>query len=255
MKLRNWVTVGACFLGIYGCGDISRNSENDSQRPGTSGDQVMPVDGSLLIGSRCQDGSIMAPQPVPLEVYRCPLNNLRRLPLAESLGPITLKADCKLRLLDIQKLDRSSLTTWEFMPNGSFDIIIDGGIVKLKNDGNSAETCGTPVMANLFGHVDCTDPLKPKIYLDSAWYLNETIQVAMPQPSANPSAMPSDMPSSIPAAFASGLPSGIPSVSPSGAPAVVIQPSNRPSFPAGLRRCDLPKGCYLFNEVRVDQCS
>jgi hypothetical protein len=265
MKLRAWMSVVIFWVGIGGCGDSSKGPI--PQQPGeVSRDnmEVLPVKGFGQFGSQCpSEGSFVPPQAVPLELYQCPLR-LSSVELMENLPAIILQADCKKRILDIRGRDRATATSWEFMPNGTFDITINGGFAKFKDDGVGTKNCAVPMVANLVGHVDCADRDHAKIYLDTAWYLDQVI--TNPMPTSNPSSVPSGVPivlsSSLPSA---ALPGRTVSPAPSHSPSVpVVLPSSSPHpqvvptdipLPNHMQKCKLPPSCYLFNEVRIDQCT
>jgi hypothetical protein len=266
MKLTAWMVVFAFSLGIWGCGDLSQDLET-APSTGNSGEVgETPVIGTGGIGSQClAEGSFVPPQPVPLKLYQldaegnanqCPMG-LPVVELAESLPSITLQADCKKRIIDVRGQDRQSSTSWEFMPNGAFDVSINGGFAKFKTDGAGTKNCQSPMVANLVGHVDCTEMDKPKIYLDTYWNLD---QVVIAPPSGRPSSLPSSSPSSFPSlspspgSSISPTPAPSPSGFPAGGPTPLPQGSGIP-VPNLQRKCKLPPNCYFFNEVRIDQCS
>jgi hypothetical protein len=280
MKFGPWVAIIGFGIVIYGCGKVNRPVETQPEPQQETPIEnnrddilVLPVRGSAAFGSQCPDGSFVPPQPATIELYQCPLK-LQTVELAENLQPITLQADCKKRIMDVRGIDRTKTTSWEFMPNGAFDIVIDAGTAKLKDDGEGNQNCEVPLVANLMGHVDCTDMLKAKIYLDTVWWLDKSLPISSPLPSIGPSGLPSSLPSGLP----SGLPSTIPSITPSAFPIVSPSPSpsstrrlinfemyvNTPSPRPGIsplpsqtaRKCQLPQTkCYFYKGLTIDQCS
>lgn len=160
-------------------------------------DEEVPFKGSARFGSQCPYGSYVSPQEVPLELWSCPLG-LSEVELAQPLAPLVLQVDCKKRIIDVRGDPRSrQTTTWEVMPDGSFFFAFDAGMGQLKSDGSGNSNCSVPLLANMWGRLDCTDRDRVTINLETVWWLDKVMDTSGPFPGSSPSpgASPSSSPS------------------------------------------------------------
>lgn len=302
MRMLRGLTLAALCLFIWGCGDQYHPSnletapplptnppDPDSQEPDATPSGRTDVIGSAQFGSQCPYGSFSPPQPVPLELWNCP-NGLSAVELQESLPPIILQADCKLKTLSVRSMNGGfKPTAWEAMPDGSFYVAIDAGKAKLKDDGAGSKNCSTPMVAHLWGKMDCTDRDKAIIHVETVWWLNKTTDdpvTSSPLPSLVPS--PSESRRGPGSGSSNSTPSPVPSVSPnpSGSPSISPTASphpsvSRPPVPTPSRAphhhhhhlnnlidppssidpassnsaCQLPTGCHFHNITQINQCS
>ncbi|MCM2279106.1 MAG: hypothetical protein NDJ89_13605 [Oligoflexia bacterium] len=136
-------------------------------------DGMIPVTGSVDLGTQCPFGTISPKTPTRLQLWDCPIG-LERLTLAQPLDSLYLSVDCKKKILTIRKENRKLDTAWEFLPDGSFEINIDGGVARLAADGPDRAGCSSPVRAVMMGSLDCSDPDRAKIQLETVWYLGQS---------------------------------------------------------------------------------
>lgn len=291
MKWETWLTAGIVCLGlglnISGCG--SPNRPGIEVRPGESEGEFEPpraeaqlpepmpeaspyhrvqLEGSASFGSHCSFGLFAAPQPVPLELLGCPLI-VQKLELAESLPPFIFQADCKKRTLDIRGREGEGYqaTNWEFMPDGTFQVVIDGGTAQVRDDGAGNLNCFTPLVASLWGNVDCTDIDRAVVHVETVWWVGKEYERSeypsprasrAPSPSATSSPQPSPSSHSPPSPMTSATPLPAPtptSITPTASPTppLTSSPSLRLRPNAGAQ-CQIPSGCYFHNISHLDLC-
>ena len=253
---------------------------------------MIKVKGNAAFGSHCSFGTYSPPNPVPLELYDCP-PKLDSVELMDSLRPIVFQVDCKKRTIDVRGATRNPNTTnnpnvesWEFMPDGSFWFSVDAGFTQLTDDGSGNKNCVTPLTAEMWGRIDCTDMDRAKIHVETLWWLGTSYATgpsrtpsptpspttsASPRPSTTPVPGPAPAPipgptgspQPTPSVTASPAPSTQPSALPSAAPSAT--PTSRRAFaisnvPSGFPICKLPpaapktKGCFLHNISKLTIC-
>lgn len=267
MKASHWLRVLGVAILAQGCGSGTSTQGTDEQASLPS--NMKKVIGSAKFGNQCPYGSVIPPQPVPLELYDCPLN-VRQVELTKPLQSFILQVDCKKKTLDIRSDDRSVVpTSWEVMPDGNFYLSMNAGTAYLAEDGAGNKNCTTPLAADLWGKIDCQDRDKAKIRVQTVWWLDKTLQnpslSPLPSPSVSAPGGPLGSPPSrvVPSAGASVSPSFSPSPVPSliPSPSASITPATRPhsnslseSSTLGTS-CQIPKGCYFHTIVEIGQCS
>ncbi len=239
MNVRTWLAILALLIGICGCGrgDLDSSLPISSNPPMEFSPGMTTVVGSAQFGSQCPYGSFSAPHEVPLELWSCPIG-LPSVELVEPLQPLVLQADCKKKTLDIRGITPHSgaANTWEVMPDGSFYLIIDAGMAKLKNDGSGTLNCATPLTGNLWGKIDCTDRDKAKIHVETVWWLGQPYQSVI-APFPYPSRTPYPGSSSTPTSTSTPDSTPTPTLSPSPSLSPIPSPSPSPSLP--LRRSEV----------------
>jgi hypothetical protein len=246
---------------------------NDQQAPmqpnsDSGGETEVEVVGSALFGSQCPFGSFSHPQPVSVELLSCPIG-LSSVELLEPLEPLILQADCKGKIMDVRGATLSyPATTWELRPDGTFDFTVTAGQAKLKDDGSGTGNCVVPLIAEMWGKIDCTDRDRVGIHLETAWRLDsKSIASGSASPSPSPSPSSNPRPSTRPSPFGFPL-TAIPSIAwersqpsplpsdPWPAPSLSPVPSPFPApTPSSLPKCKLPPDCYFHNITRINQCS
>ena len=184
--------------------------------------EMKPVIGETAFGNQCPYGSIADPRPVRLGLWDCPID-VKTLELIQPPTALIFSADCYKKTLAIRTLDRKMDTLWEVMPDGSFDLTLDGGTLLLKTDGAGHSPCLTHTIFELWGRLKCTDRDRLTIQVDTVWHLGKSlIPVVIPSPSPFPSVSPSP-------------------------------PAARPVTPQ-IQECKLPESCYLHAAVPLQQC-
>lgn len=286
MKLREliwvWVSVVLLIVGldILGCGrDTGPRSEitaPPSETPSSPVQEFKVVPKGVGFGYHCGQGFYSDPQLTDLELWACPLP-LASVELAHPLQSIIFQADCRKKTLDVRSPNHSfEAMTWEVMPDGNFNFTMDGGKAQLKSDGSGHLDCGTPVSTEMWGRIDCSDPDKPVIHVESLWWLDKPFDNSANSggaPTVSPTARPNSgssgfpssalsPPSSFPSTFPSTTPSPVPSdqppfrddVPPAPARSPLPSPSAAPSAEVPLAPCQLPTTCYLHNISHINQC-
>ncbi len=210
-------------LGTASCGRPNDASLDASQRS----NDYTPVDGLAAYGSQCPYGDVGDVKPLRLQMWSCPIGT-NTVHLNEDIEPLYLQADCKSRILSVRNLNKKVDTSWYFLPNGDFDVIIDGVTAKLKSDGNGTDNCNAPLAINLMGHVEC-GPVGPTqdratIKFQSVMWAGKRLNGQGTNPVVAPSSTP-------------GLP-----------------PPPAPERVSVANRCKLPDSCYLFTQSELKQC-
>lgn len=210
-------------LGTASCGRPDDANLNASQR----NDSYTPVDGLAAYGSQCPYGDVGDVKPLRLQMWSCPIatNNIH---LNEDIEPLYLQADCKARILNVRTLDHKVDTSWYFLPNGDFDVVVDGVVAKLRSDGSGTNNCNAPLAINLMGHVQCgtegPNQDKATIKFQSVMWAGKRLNTQGSNPVVAPSSTP-------------GLP-----------PPPV---ADRTTI---TNQCKLPASCYLFTQSELKQC-
>lgn len=260
MKASHWLSVLGLAILVQGCGSESTTARPEEQTSLPS--NMKKVVGSARFGNQCPYGSVIPPQPVAIELYDCPLN-VPQVELTKPLQSFILQVDCKKKTLDIRSDDRSvTPTSWEVMPDGNFYLTMNAGRAYLAEDGAGNKNCSTPLMADLWGKIDCQDRDQAKIKVQTVWWLDKTLQnpslspLPSPSPSFSVSGSPgSSVPRVVPSTRVSMSPSSSPS--PGGSFVPATRPNSHPlSEPSTLdSSCQIPKGCYFHTIVEIGQCS
>ncbi len=280
MKTQGRILLGMVTIVItaaitYGCSQNLNSSDPQmmvpepipSLFPSGGFPQLMEVVGSAAFGNQCPYGSYVAPLPVPLELWECPLH-LPKVELLESLPSLILQADCKKKTLDVRSQDRSiAPVTWEVMPDGNFYVVFNAGVAQLKDDGEGHSNCSVPMVAYMWGRIECKDRDQASIRVETVWRLGVTMEDTMGQPSPNPSASvaagspgphPSLSPVPTPGSSSNPGPS-VPHTRPRPPRLDVIHPA-LPLTPQDTRGsgsssgCKVPASCYFHSTTRLDQC-
>jgi hypothetical protein len=218
--------VGAGALGAIvtnGCGRPDDAELDASQRS----NDYKPVDGLAAYGSQCPYGNVGDVKPLRLQMWNCPIgtNTIR---LTEDIEPLYFQADCKTRILSVRTLDHKVDTSWYFLPDGEFDVVVDGVTAKLKSDGNGASNCNAPLAINLMGKVMC-GPVGPT--QDQATIKFQSVMWAgkkLNGQGANPMVVASPTPGLAPAPVPERVPI--------------------------TNQCNLPSSCYFFTQSELRQC-
>jgi len=209
-------------LGTAGCGRPDDANLDASQRT----NDYTPVDGLAAFGSQCPYGDVGDVKPLRLQMWNCPIGT-STVHLNEDIEPLYLQADCKARILNVRTLDHKVDTSWYFLPNGEFDVIVDGVTAKLRSDGNGTDNCNAPLAVNLIGHVECgpdgPNQDKAKIKFQSVMWAGKRLAGQGNSPVVAPSSTP-------------GLPP---------------PPADRVKVP---NQCNLPASCYFFTQSELKQC-
>ena len=190
------VTVAIAFMvGLAGCngqdttGDIPQRTQvtsnptqnTDNSNPGneTPVAQVTPtatveplLGETAFVGTQCQFGSLPDPLPAGLTADSCasqtgaiatsdsPLSPAK-IDFTRPLIPLLFQADCRSRTLIIRSTDQSIDTSWDILPNNSFDVEFEGGMLALSTDG--AGPCVSYTAIRVTGLVACDKPDQPVI--------------------------------------------------------------------------------------------
>ncbi len=188
---------------------------------------MVPLKGYGGFGSQClANGTVTLPKKVKLELWACPIP-VETVELAEPLTPLFLSADCGRKILTIRTADYVIDDSWEVMPDGSFYLTQEKLFAKLKNDGSGNNNCVTPLSADLWGRIDCTNRDQATIMIEARMWLNKKTAARTPAPGAVPSGTP-------------------------GAPPPLPMPIA--AAPVGPE-CKLPPAqCYLHTVTSVQQC-
>lgn len=141
---------------------------------------LTPVDGVAGFGIQCPYGTISHPNAARLEAWNCSLG-LERLQLEQNIQPLFLQADCKKKLLSVRMDNRVLDTMWEVMPDGSFFITLEPGMIQFRSDGPGRSSCFSPATLDLMGKLECSDRDKVKIKFESIWWLGKTRNAALLQ--------------------------------------------------------------------------
>jgi hypothetical protein len=144
---------------------------------------MKPVVGEARFGSQCPYGFYSEPRVAEIGLWDCkiPLDSVE---LAEPMSPLLLSADCKKKILTIRTADRRVDTSWEVMPDGTFNITLDGLSARLRRDGPTGSQCVSYLTTEVFGRVDCKDRDKAAIQFDTMWWLNKGARPAAAVPGA-----------------------------------------------------------------------
>jgi hypothetical protein len=210
-------------LGTASCGRPDDANIDASQRS----NDYKPVDGLSAFGTQCPYGAVGDVKPLRLQMWSCPVGS-STIHLNEDLEPLYLQADCKSRILTVRTLDHKVDTSWYFLPDGEFDVVVDGVVAKLKSDGNGSSNCNAPLSVNLMGHVECgpagPNQDKATIKFQSVMWAGKRLATQGNNPVVTPSPTP-------------GLP----------------PPPARESVAIG-NQCKLPDSCYFYTQSELKQC-
>ncbi|HUP56143.1 MAG TPA: hypothetical protein VM598_01735 [Bdellovibrionota bacterium] len=130
----------------------------------------LAVNGSAAFGSQCPYGSFVDPVAARVLAMDCNIP-LKEAVLAKPLEPLTLSADCQKKILTVRtQQGRGIDSTWEVLPDNTFDFNVEGGFVTLADDGYGHKNCLMPVYVNIFGSLQCTDRDRVTIDFQSVWH-------------------------------------------------------------------------------------
>jgi hypothetical protein len=145
---------------LIGCG---------SAREAPSDPNWLTVQGKAAFGAQCPYGSWIDPTPTDLQALDCNLA-VQKAALTQPLDPLILSADCTKKVVTVRSSKPGGLdTTWEVLPDNSFDFNIDGGVLTLADDGRNHPNCVIPTALNIFGSLNCTDRDKLSIDFQANW--------------------------------------------------------------------------------------
>ena len=129
----------------------------------------LDVNSKAQFGNQCPDGSWVDPLPADLEAVDCGLA-IPKVTLSKPLDPLMISADCTKKFITIRSSQPGGLdSTWEVLPDNSFDFNIDGGKLTLTDDGRGHPDCLLPVAVNIFGKLNCANRDKITIDFTANW--------------------------------------------------------------------------------------
>lgn len=192
----------------------------------SSGDYT-PVDGLAAYGTQCPYGTISSAKPLRVQLWNCPLG-AGNVELTQPIAPLYFEADCKNRILSIRTEDKKVDASYYFLPNGEFDLVVDGVNTSLRSDGSGNTNCTAPLSINVFGRVACGTESS----LDKATISFQSVMWAGTRPKARGTSEPVPQASTTP-----GLPTP---------PRAEIIPVTNP--------CKLPQSCYFYTQSELKQC-
>lgn len=273
-RMSKLLVIGLCAFAAVKCGNPNATDGPPSQLAGE--ESLKAVTGRAGFGTQCAGGFQTDPFSVGLELWECPIE-ADRLVLAEDIQPLIVSADCKEKTLTVRSADRTINTVWNIMPDGSFHVAVDKMTAKIESAGRDAQDCTTPIVATLMGKLKCNSRDQVDIDMDVVYWLDKEVSDIQPSPSASPTPTPTPSPGVSPRP--SPAPSVIPSPRPSVNPRIMVNgvrtvetapgtfvvdlnasfartsatpPNSAPGTAAP--RCTLPKGCYMFSQVTIQQC-
>jgi hypothetical protein len=213
------ITVGAVSCGRPSDGNIDPSLRNNND--------YTPVDGLAAYGAQCPYGEVGSIKPLRLQMWNCPIG-VGTLRLNQDLTPLYFQADCKNRILNIRTLDHKVDTSWYFLPDGEFDVVVDGVVANIKDDGEGSSNCNAPLAIEVSGRVNC-GPVGPNedratIQFQSVMWAGKRLNTQGTSPLVQPSPTP-------------GLPP----------PPVSVGPKIS-------NQCKLPSSCYLYTQSEIKQC-
>jgi len=178
MKLRTQALIGIVLLGLTDCGKTTEPPPPPPSRTNLPSSADAPhevkVEGhGARFGSQCPLGTYSDPVEVPILLWSCPIGR-DSIALKEALQPMIFQMDCKKKTLDVRGDSHSGrASTWEVMPDGSFYFTMNAGKATLQDDGSGSSNCSIPLIADMWGKVDCSDQDKVTIRLETVWWLGK----------------------------------------------------------------------------------
>jgi hypothetical protein len=113
------------------------------------------VNSKAQFGNQCPDGSWVDPVPARLQAVDCNIP-LDKVSLVTPVAPLMISADCTKKVITVRNPTPGELdSTWEVLPDNTFDFNIDGGKLTIADDGRGHPNCIMPVAANVFGTLNC----------------------------------------------------------------------------------------------------
>src|SRR5262249_39045393 len=95
---------------------------------------------------------------------------LQNLGLVQPLQPLMLTADCGKKVITVRNPTPGELdSTWEVLPDNTFDFNVDGGKVQMIDDGRGHSGCIMPVAINVFGTLNCKNRDQITIDFQANW--------------------------------------------------------------------------------------
>ena len=211
--------LGGCALEKTPSGTPSDQEPQSSTGSPLNESNAFSVQGSAAFGSQCPHGFFSEPRPISLQFISPIRANLDVIELQQPLSAFTFQMDCIKMTLDVRRAGSPpESSTWEVMPDGNFYLTVNAGYAQLKGDFHQSTHCSTPLVADMWGKIDCKDIDHPVMRIETLWWTGKTLSPSEgPTPRPSPSASPSASPTP-------------PSASPS--PGTSPQPIPQPSLPA-----------------------
>lgn len=234
-KMKNWKSTLLTFISLSGltagilagisCG---RPSDADFDSSLYHAGDYLPVNGLVGFGSQCPYGTFGEMRPFRTQLWNCPIS-VGTVEFTRDLTPLYVQADCRARILNVRTPDKKIDTSWYFLPNGEFDIILDGVSAQLKSDGSGSADCNAPLAMNIFGRVNCgsgADQDKATISFQSVMWAGKKLNGQGSSPVVQPSSTPNSLP-----------------------------PPPSTERTAVTNPCKMPSSCYFYTEVKdLKQC-
>jgi hypothetical protein len=133
----------------------------------------LSVTSKAQFGNQCPDGSWVNPTPSSLHAVDCniPLQNLG---LVQPLQPLMLTADCTKKVITVRNPQPGTLdSTWEVLPDNTFDFNIEGGKLQFVDDGRGHAGCTMPTAINVFGTLNCKSRDQITIDFQANWQVGK----------------------------------------------------------------------------------
>jgi hypothetical protein len=174
-----------------GCGRPDNANPRDRS---SSASSMIPVAGSIRLGTQCDDGTFSPPHDERVELWDCPIQ-LQMLEFAQPPRGLSFKADCKDMTLTIRSDDRALDEKYNVMPDGTFSLELDqGGPVTLRNDGAGNRDCTSYMKLDLSGRIVCpandTQRDKAVVDLETVWWFGQGARPSRSSGSVNECRIP-----------------------------------------------------------------
>jgi hypothetical protein len=136
----------------------------------------LAVTSKAQFGNQCPDGSWVDPVPARLEAVDCKIP-LQKVTLTKPIDPLMLTADCTKKVITVRNPTPGNLdTTWEVLPDNTFDFNVDGGKITLADDGWGHKNCIMPAAINVFGTLNCKNRDQITIDFQANWQAGQLDQ-------------------------------------------------------------------------------
>lgn len=131
------------------------------------------VTSKARFGNQCPDGSWVDPVPARLEAVNCNLP-LQTVTLAKPVDPLMISADCTKKVITVRNSTPGKLdSTWEVLPDNTFDFNVDGGKLTIVDDGRGHPGCVLPAAINVFGTLNCKNRDQITIDFQANWQIGK----------------------------------------------------------------------------------
>jgi len=202
MKLSSWkasiqiyllfsLILGGCSLENSSAPPPSDSETQSASEPAVIEAAALDVHGSGAFGSQCPHGFFSQPKPISLQFITEVHPRIEAVELNENLPAFTFQIDCIKMTLDVRKEGNpTELSTWEVMPDGNFYLTVNAGFAYLKRDFNQHINCQTPIVADMWGRIDCSDIDHPIMKIETLWWTGKnlnSLENTGPRPTPSPS--------------------------------------------------------------------